>query len=258
MNIGVGTITVDAQAAYIRSAKGLTATTDDVASGSGQVFGCDGTNFATLATNYNETGSAVWGSITGTLSSQTDLQSALDAKADESITVTGTGMLAGGGDLTANRTITLAATNASTILGNNTAGSAVPIAMTVAQTKALLAYTPADIGAIASTRSITDKASSDTLLVANTSKGYTNTGAGAEVELTLPASAVGLSYFFIVTDTDGLKIRCPASTTITVGTTVSSAAGYTVSTAIGSTLTIVCYESNKWVAVSVTGTWTTA
>ena len=58
-----------------------------------------------------------WGDITGTLSDQTDLQSALDVKqdvlgftpADSAITITGAGdLLTGqGGDLTANRVLTL-------------------------------------------------------------------------------------------------------------------------------------------------------
>lgn len=48
-----------------------------------------------------------WGDITGTLADQTDLQNALNAKADEAITVTGGTGLTGGGDLSANRTISL-------------------------------------------------------------------------------------------------------------------------------------------------------
>lgn len=48
-----------------------------------------------------------WGDIIGTLSDQTDLQNALNAKADESITVSGGTGLTGGGDLSANRTISL-------------------------------------------------------------------------------------------------------------------------------------------------------
>ena len=64
-----------------------------------------------------------WGSITGTLTSQTDLNTALagkattasvTAKANSSITVTGTGSLTGGGSLAVNRTIDAsAATKAS-------------------------------------------------------------------------------------------------------------------------------------------------
>ncbi len=51
--------------------------------------------------------------------------------ANSAITVTGTGMLAGGGTLAANRTVTLAATAANTVLMNNTGSSAVPVAVTL-------------------------------------------------------------------------------------------------------------------------------
>src|SRR5699024_2744116 len=60
--------------------------------------------------NWNSALQSVdWGDIGGTLSNQTDLQNALDIKADESITITGAGDLTGGGDLTANRTLDLTA-----------------------------------------------------------------------------------------------------------------------------------------------------
>ena len=48
---------------------------------------------------------ATWGSITGTLSSQTDLQTALNAKVDTTRTISTTAPLTGGGDLSANRTL---------------------------------------------------------------------------------------------------------------------------------------------------------
>ena len=51
--------------------------------------------------------SAAWGGITGTLSSQTDLQSALDAKED---TITGAATTITGTDLTASRALTSSAT----------------------------------------------------------------------------------------------------------------------------------------------------
>lgn len=47
------------------------------------------------------------------------------------VSITGTGMLAGGGDLTASRTLNLAAAAAFTILANNTSGSAVPTALDI-------------------------------------------------------------------------------------------------------------------------------
>lgn len=53
-------------------------------------------------------GGGTWGSITGTLSDQTDLQSALDAKVPTTRTISTTSPLSGGGDLSANRTLTIA------------------------------------------------------------------------------------------------------------------------------------------------------
>jgi hypothetical protein len=58
----------------------------------------------------------------------------------------GTG-LTGGGDLSANRTVSMANMAANSLKGNNTAGSAAPADLTVAQVKTLLGYTPSDIGA---------------------------------------------------------------------------------------------------------------
>lgn len=58
-------------------------------------------------------GSVAWGAITGTLSSQTDLQSALDAKVPTTRTISTTSPLTGGGDLSANRTIAIPAATTS-------------------------------------------------------------------------------------------------------------------------------------------------
>lgn len=125
------------------------------------------------------TAAATWGTITGTLSSQTDLQAALDAKQDTLVsgtnikTVNGSSVL-GSGDLTVGITdgdkgdITVSGSGAmwtidagavtvskmanlaaSTILGNNTGGAAAPIALTVAQVKTLLAIAAGDVSGLA-------------------------------------------------------------------------------------------------------------
>jgi hypothetical protein len=62
------------------------------------------------ATDYNTLwvtggGSASWGAITGTLSAQTDLQTALNGKVATTRTLTTTSPLTGGGDLSADRTL---------------------------------------------------------------------------------------------------------------------------------------------------------
>jgi hypothetical protein len=168
-------------------------------------------------------------------------------------------MLAGGGDLTANRTINLASAAANTILGNNTGSPAVPIAMTVAQTKTLLAYTPADIGAQSAVMTVTNRTADLTVGAANSSYSYENTGATALTTFTLDAAAtVGTFIRFVVLDADGIKVLATSGKFIIVGTTVSSNAGYTTSTAIGSTIELLKITSTQWVATTVTGTWTTA
>lgn len=62
----------------------------------------------------------------------------LALKANASITVTGTGALSGGGDLTANRTIDLATQAAGTVMANTTGGAAVPTGVTYAALSAAM------------------------------------------------------------------------------------------------------------------------
>jgi hypothetical protein len=69
---------------------------------------------------------------------------------------TGTG-LTGGGDLSADRTLSLASIAASTLLGNNGGASAAPSGLTATQAKALLAIAASDVSGLgaAATQSVT-------------------------------------------------------------------------------------------------------
>lgn len=67
---------------------------------------------------------AVWGGIIGTLSDQTDLQAALDLKVPTARTISAVAPLSGGGDLSANRTLTTSMAT-SRLIGRTTAGAGV-------------------------------------------------------------------------------------------------------------------------------------
>jgi hypothetical protein len=73
------------------------------------IFRWTGSTYVEITDN-----TAVWGAITGTLSSQTDLQSALNAKALKTTTISTNAPLSGGGDLSANRTLSISQAGAST------------------------------------------------------------------------------------------------------------------------------------------------
>lgn len=111
---------------------------------------------------------------------------------------------------------------------------------------------------LAGLRTLVNKSSSDTLTTAQSDSILENTGATAQVVLTLPAASAGLQYTFLVQDTDGIRIRAPSSTYIRVGATSSTAAGYVESATQYSSITIVCLNSTNWVATSSVGTWTAA
>lgn len=84
----------------------------------------------------------------------------------------------------------------------------------------------------------------------------TNAGAAALVERTLPGAAAGLSYTFVVLDTDGIKVIAAAGDNIRVMDKITASAGYIQSTTIGSIVTLVAVDSTTWVSTSIHGAWT--
>lgn len=84
---------------------------------------------------------------------------------------------------------------------------------------------------------------------------FTNEGATALTQNTLPGAAKGLTYTFIVQDADGIRVVAGSGDTIRIAGSVSAAAGRIDSTTIGSTVTLVAINATEWVAVSVNGTW---
>lgn len=86
---------------------------------------------------------------------------------------------------------------------------------------------------------------------------FTNEGSSAKNYHTLPAASSGLSFTFIVQDTDGIRIVANAGDTIRTATVVSATAGYTESTTIGSSVILVAINATEWMATSIVGVWTT-
>ena len=73
-----------------------------------KIYRWSGSIYIEIASNQ-----AIWGAITGTLTNQTDLVNALNLKADKTITITPNAPLTGGGDLSANRSISINQSGAS-------------------------------------------------------------------------------------------------------------------------------------------------
>lgn len=130
-------------------------------------------------------GGGTWGSITGTLSDQTDLQSALDAKVASTRSISTSGPLTGGGDLSTNRTISIPAATSSvngyltstdwTTFNNKGSGTVTSIA-----TAGLISG-----GTITGTGTIT------TSMATNKLVGRSTAGTGVMEEITL---GTGLSF----------------------------------------------------------------
>lgn len=108
---------------------------------------------------------------------------------------------------------------------------------------------------LASTSSATLNASTDLAEV------RTNTGAGAEVILSLPTAAAGLTYEVVVNAAQYLQIKASTGDVIRAdpnrdGTFSTSAdAGYIRSNVAGSTLRIVAIDATTWQVMSETGAW---
>lgn len=88
--------------------------------------------------------------------------------------------------------------------------------------------------------------------------GFTNTGATAAVTFALPPATVGLHYYFVVDDTDGIRVDPNGTETISLPSTgVPSAAGaYITADLAAECVHIACHKAGTWCVLSYVGTWT--
>jgi hypothetical protein len=157
-------------------------------------------------------------------------------------------------------TTTAAPTNGQLLIGSTGAAPAVgSIASADATIIITLGAGTIDIGTIGTkVFLISQSATPLNLTAANSQTTYTNEGAGAQIVINLPTAVAGLSFTFIVQDTDGIQVKASAGDTIRLGGSVSSVAGTATSTTIGSVITLTAINATEWIAVSLVGVWVTA
>lgn len=112
------------------------------------------------------------------------------------------------------------------------------------------------IGALTTALSIVPKTGNYTVVVTDSARLFTNTGAAGEVDFTLPAAALGLVFEFSITVAQVLKVIANTGDTIRIAASVSASAGNISASTIGNCVRLVCIAANKWVAQSNEGTWT--
>jgi len=103
---------------------------------------------------------------------------------------------------------------------------------------------------------VTAKTTNYSVLTGDSGVVFDNTGAGAEVDFTLPTAAAGLTYTFYVDAAQIVKVIAGASTTIRLGGTVSASAGNVQCAVTGGNVTLIAISSTQWVALDYTGAWT--
>lgn len=112
------------------------------------------------------------------------------------------------------------------------------------------------IGAINASHVVAAKTAAYTVLTTDCNTRFTNEGATARVDFSLPGAVAGLTYTFIVQDVDGIRVIAAAGDTIRINTSVSAAAGRIDATAIGSCVKLTAINATEWIAEYSIGTWT--
>lgn len=103
------------------------------------------------------------------------------------------------------------------------------------------------------------KATSYTITEADNKKCFTNSGAAALVEFTLPAERIGLEFEFAVMDNNGMRQLVVGTDVILIGDALTSGTGlfdgYAESTTVGSTIKLKGTGAGAWMAFGPAGTW---
>lgn len=203
-------------------------------------------------------GGAAWGDLTGTLSDQTDLQTALDGKVNDtgnetiagaktfSDTLTASGNVAVGNALGVSGSYYIGALTAGPIMDQG-AGDQIRFRASDASNPA------AHVGVKSAVEA---KTSAYPVLVLDSNKTFTNEGTTGRVDFTLPAAAAGLRYQFYVADTDGIRVIAVGDDTIRNGGSVTGAAGRVDNAVIGSIMEIIAINATSWIVKPYVGTWT--
>jgi hypothetical protein len=111
-------------------------------------------------------------------------------------------------------------------------------------------------GAIALSQAATVAETSNyTDLSADSGTVFHNTGATGEVDFSLPAASVGLTYTFIVQTAQLLKVIGSGSSTIAIGSSISATGGNIGSSTPYSAIRLIAISSTEWVTVGNDGFW---
>lgn len=102
---------------------------------------------------------------------------------------------------------------------------------------------------------VSGSGSPNILLSSESSRILTNEGATALNYHTLPTAAAGLTFTFIVQDTDGMRITANTGDTIQLGTNVTASAGYIQSTVKANLVILTAINATEWIGLAY-GTWT--
>lgn len=110
-------------------------------------------------------------------------------------------------------------------------------------------------GTLGYKRPLNPQTSNYSVLAVDSNTFFTNEGAVAGINFSLPATAAGLTYTFYVQTGQTLLITAPGGSTIRNGTTISDSGGFLHAGAIGSSIRLVAINATEWVTEAVIGSW---